>query len=187
MFYRHISSDIKLSLTIPQYATDIFYLIKKNQTWLKQRFNWSDTITSVTDVENFIKLELLKFQQSIGLHTTIFYKNKIAGVAGFTDIYSGIGQLEYWLSEEHADKGIMAASLKELIHVGFSNYTIDTIEMRCTENSCQQLPVELNFEQKCKALSMTGMDALKSHTVYYIERKQFFAHVNRQQHHELCT
>lgn len=190
MFYRKISNDIKMSLTIPQYATNIFNLIEKNQDWLKQWLSWPDNITSVTDVENFIKIELLKFQQNTGLHTTIFYQNKIAGVLGFNDIHNGIARAGCWLSREHNGKGIMTRCLKELIHQGFSNYAIDKIEIHCADEnlSSQRISARLNFKQTGQILNADNIGGIfVDHVIYQLEKESFYAYFKKKQYSELCV
>ena len=80
MFFRQIDSNIKLSLSIPQYAADLFQLIQKNKDFLKQWLPWLDGVQEVFDTGEFIELQLHKFQQGEALHITIFYQDKIAGV-----------------------------------------------------------------------------------------------------------
>ena len=55
MFYRKITNEVTLSLTIPQYAQPLFSLIEAHRNWLGQWLTWPETVQSPTDVENFIK------------------------------------------------------------------------------------------------------------------------------------
>ncbi len=135
MFYRKISNNIKLSLTVPQYATRIFTLIDNNREWLSKWLYWPDSVNTSVDVENFIKAELIKFQQGTGVHTTIFYENNIVGVIGFNDIHNHIGRAGYWLSQTHSGKGIMTKCLNELIQLGFSYYPINEVQVHCSEHN----------------------------------------------------
>lgn len=178
MFYRKISDDIKISLTIPQYAHPIFDTIEENRAWLKQWLTWPDMVQSPTDVENFIKTELLKFQQKTGLHTTIFYKEKVAGVLGFNDIHHGIGRAGYWLSKSCTGKGIITACLKELIHLGFSHYPIERIEIHCAESNIasRSVPMRLNFELTNEILNAEEInEQWVNHTVYSLIKADFYA------------
>ena len=177
MFYRKISDEITISLTIPQYARPIFDIIEKNRTWLKRWLHWPDIVQSPTDVENFIKAELLKFQQKTGLHTTIFYKGNIVGVLGFNDINQGIGRAGYWLSEEHTKKGIMTTCLKELIHLGFTHYPIKRIEVHCAEENLDSraIPMRLGFEQTGEVLKAEEVNEKPlNHVIYTLQKADFY-------------
>ena len=79
MFFREIDRDIKLSLSIPQYAEELFQLTNNNRDFLKQWLPWLDNVKESSDTRKFIELQLLKFQQGKALHVTIFYQDRIAG------------------------------------------------------------------------------------------------------------
>ena len=179
MFYRKITNDITIGLTVPPYAEPIFKLIDLNRMWLRQWLSWLDTSgQTVTDTENFIKTELLKFQQSTGLHTTIFYQDKIVGVLGFNDIHHGIGRAGYWLNQAHTGKGIMTRCLHELIHIGFKYYPIGSVEIHCAEGNTasQSLSRRLNFVETgrvANAENLYGLDV--NHIILTLKKQDFHA------------
>ena len=152
MFFRQINDKIKLSLSIPQYAEELFKLTDKNRNFLKQWLPWLDKIQQPSDTKQFLEHQLLRFQRSQALHVTIFYQNKIAGVAGFNliDKDNNIGYLGYWLGQEYNGKGIMTKSVRELIEVGFSYYYLQRIDIRCAveNNRSRAIPKRLNFQQE---------------------------------------
>ena len=110
MFFRQINEDIKLSLSIPQYSEELFTLIDKNRSFLKQWLAWLDNVKDKSDTKKFLESQLLKFQQGRGLHSTIFYQNRIAGVVGYNQIDrdNDIGYVGYWLAEDYNGRGIIA-------------------------------------------------------------------------------
>ncbi|GAB4549088.1 MAG: GNAT family protein [Pleurocapsa sp.] len=152
MFFREIDRDLKLSLSIPQYAEELFKLTDKNRDFLKQWLPWLDNIQKVSDTQEFIELQLLKFQQKKALHITIFYQNQIVGVLGFNqiDTVNGIGYIGYWLGEEYNGKGIMTKSVQELVEIGHSYYSFNRIDIRCAvENSrSRAIPERLGFKNE---------------------------------------
>ena len=160
MFFRHIDDELKLSLSIPQYANELFKLTDRNRDFLKQWLPWLDTIKEPSDTKQFLEHQLLRFGRfPIGkasltqaLHVTIFYRNQIAGVVGFNliDKDNNIGHLGYWLGEEYNGKGIMTKSVREVIKVGFDYYSLQRIDVRCAVGNSRSraIPQRLNFQQE---------------------------------------
>ncbi|MEM8831909.1 MAG: GNAT family N-acetyltransferase [Cyanobacteria bacterium P01_G01_bin.19] len=152
MFFREIDRDIKLSLSIPQYAEELFELTDKNRDFLKQWLPWLDKTQKVADTREFLESQLPRFQKGQALHITIFYRERIAGVVGFNQIDSinNIGYVGYWLGEEYNGKGIMTKSVKELIEIGYGYYSLNRIDIRCAvENSrSRAIPERLKFKNE---------------------------------------
>lgn len=152
MFFRQVDDKIRLSLSIPQYAMEMFELTNKNRVFLKQWLPWLDKINKPVDTKRFLECQLLKFQQSEALHITILYENKIAGVLGFNQIDEAnrIGHIGYWLGQEYNGKGIMTKSVRELIEVGFEYYSLERVDIRCAvkNNRSRAIPERLNFQQE---------------------------------------
>lgn len=152
MFFRHINNEIKLSLSIPQYAVELFELTDRNREFLRQWLPWLDTVTSASDTKEFIETQLLRFQQSEALHITIFYRDRIAGVLGYNriDQVNSIGYIGYWLAREYNGKGIMRDSVKDIIDLGFKYYSLNRIEIRCAvdNHKSRVIPESLGFQQE---------------------------------------
>ena len=68
MFFRNLNDEVKLSLSIPQYAEELFELIDKNRGFLKQWLPWLDSVTKPSDTKSFIETQLLRFQKGEALH-----------------------------------------------------------------------------------------------------------------------
>ena len=149
MFFRQVSNEIELSLSIPQYAEELFKLSDRNRNFLKEWLPWLDRITQESDTKDFLEAQLLKFQQGEALHVTIFYQNKLAGVVGYNEIdrANKIGYLGYWLGREYNGKGIMTQSVRELIEIGFDYYAFNRIDLRCAvaNSRSRAIPERLGF------------------------------------------
>lgn len=129
MFYRTINEKTKLSLTIPQYAEELFALTNRNRAFLKQWLPWLDNVKSAEDTKSFCLHNLNLFKEGKALHLTIFHEDKIAGVLGYNDIDQAnkIGYIGYWLGEEFNGKGIMTASVKDLTSLGQEFYGLQKL------------------------------------------------------------
>ena len=152
MFFRQINQDLKLSLSIPQYAAELFELTDRNRVFLQQWLPWLDGIQKPIDTEKFLSAQLHRFQRGEALCVTIFYQGKIAGVVGYNQIDrdNNIGHIGYWLGQEYNGRGIMTESVKDLITVGKEYYHLNRIDIRCAvENSrSRKIPERLGFKQE---------------------------------------
>ncbi|MDJ0636866.1 MAG: GNAT family N-acetyltransferase [Xenococcaceae cyanobacterium MO_188.B29] len=170
MFFREIDRDIKLSLSIPQYAEELFQLTNNNRDFLKQWLPWLDNVRESSDTREFIELQLLKFQQGKALPVTIFYQERIAGVLGYLiDRANNIGYIGYWLGQEYNGKGIMTTSVRELIEIGYMYYALDRIEIRCAvENTrSRAIPERLGFKNEGTIRHAAKVDdRYQDHVVY---------------------
>ena len=177
MFFRHISDEVKLSLSIPQYADELFGLTDGNRDFLKQWLPWLDSVTKPSDTRNFLETQLLRFQRGEALHVTIFYLDKIAGVLGYNriDQVNGIGYPGYWLAREYNGKGIMRESVKDLIELGFRYYSLNRIEIRCAveNHKSRAIPSHLGFQQEGIIRGAEKVyDRYLDHVVYGLLRQE---------------
>lgn len=131
MYCRIINEEIKVALSIPQYAEQLYELTDKNREYLKEWLPWLDSIKEASDTKEFIRVQLDRFGKGNALNQTIFYHEKIAGVVGFNfiDQANEIGHLGYWLGKEYTGKGIMTLVTSDLIKFGFNEFPIQKIEI----------------------------------------------------------
>ena len=56
----------------------------------------------------------------------------------------------YWLAQEYNGKGIMTQSVRDLIRLGFDDYSLGRVEIRCAvENrKSRAIPERLGFKQE---------------------------------------
>lgn len=178
MYFRKINNDLKVSLTISQYANEIFCLIDNNRYFFKQWLPWIDKTKTVKDTKEFIQTQLSLFQKGLALHETIFYKNKIVGVLALNkiDIKNDIAYIGYWLAKDYNNKGIMIACVKNLIKLSFEYYDIDKIEIRCAikNKKSQNIPIQIGFK-KSKILEKVELvnGRYLDHIVYELKKEEF--------------
>ncbi len=152
MFYRKIDDELYLSLSVPQYAEELFALVDTNRRFLRQWLPWVDSTKYSSDTESFIREQLQNFCNDKALHLSILHREKIVGVLGYNtlDKTNDLGIIGYWLGEDYNGKGIMTSSVQELISVGFRYYSLNRIEIHCaTENiKSRAIPERLGFTQE---------------------------------------
>lgn len=149
MFSRHLSDQIRTSLTLPQFAEEIFALTDRNRAFLRTWLPWLDETMSVEDTRSFLAHQLQRYAKGESLHVTIFHEDKVAGVAGFNSIDrdNRIGYIGYWLGEEFNGRGIMTAVVRDLIAIGRDYYSLQKIDIRCATGNkrSRAIPERLDF------------------------------------------
>jgi ribosomal-protein-serine acetyltransferase len=152
MFFRQLSDDLQISLSIPQYAEEMFALIDQNREFLKQWLPWLDSAQTPADTVEFLTAELARFQKGVGLHATIFYQGKLAGAVGYNQIDSrhNIGVIGYWLAADYNGKGIMTQSVKDLLLIGQQYYSLKQQEIHCAVDNIKSRAIaeRLGFQQE---------------------------------------
>ena len=152
MLSRILTDKIRVSLSIPQYATELYKLTDRNRAFLRQWLPWLDNISAEQDTCSFLKMQLQRFGRGEALHLTIFYEDEVAGVAGFNEIDStnGIGYIGYWLGQSFNGRGIMTTVVRDLIGIGEEFYGLQKFDIRCaTGNSrSRAIPERLGFSHE---------------------------------------
>jgi len=152
MFSRVLTDSLRISLSIPQFADELFALTDRNRPFLRRWLPWLDGTMTPEDTRQFLALQVQKFARGESLHVTIFSNESIAGVAGFNslDRTNGIGSIGYWLGEEFTGKGIMTTVVRDLIEVGRSYDSLQKVDIRCaTGNSrSRAIPERLGFSHE---------------------------------------
>jgi ribosomal-protein-serine acetyltransferase len=187
MFYREIESDLKLALSIPQFAEEMFALTDKNREYLKQWLPWLDKVVKVSDTASFISLQLKRFGEGKAIHLSILYKEKIVGVVAYNiiDQENGIAKVGYWLGEEYTGKGIMIKAVNELLYIGFEYWPIQKVEIQCAENNIKSLaiPVKLGFTNEGLIRRTAKVNSeYQNHFVLGLLKEEYFA--NHKLHHQ---
>ncbi|TCS94751.1 GNAT family N-acetyltransferase [Hazenella coriacea] len=152
MFSYFIDDELSLVLLQKKDAPVIYQLIDKNRSHLREWLPWVDSTKSVEDSVTVIQMWLQSFANEDGFSTGISYKGEIVGIIGFHKICqrnrsSSIG---YWLSKDAQGKGIMTRACRALIEIGFREYDLHRIEIRCGEENHKSrlIPERLGFKQE---------------------------------------
>ena len=178
MFFRKLNQEIKLSLTISQYADEIFTLIDENRDHLKQWMPWLDSVKKVEDTRQFVDLQLSKFQKGEALHETIFYQNRVVGVLGFNRINSQnkVGLIGYWLGKRLTGRGIVTLAVNDLIKLGFEYFSLQKVEIQCAvkNKKSRAIPERLGFKNEgvIRQAELVAGNYL-DHVVYGLLKQEF--------------
>lgn len=146
----HINKDVTLELLSLNHRDELFALIDANREYLRAWLPWLDGNTSPADTEEFIKAATLQYEAGMGPQYAIFHRSDLCGVCGFheMDHNNRVGSIGYWIGQEYSGKGIMTQSVKTLIEVGFTQYKLNRIEIRCAveNHKSRAIPERLGFQ-----------------------------------------
>ena len=152
MFYRKLSEELEIRLTIPNFAGELYALTDRNRAYLRKWLPWLDHVKGILDTQAFIEKQLQNFADSKALHVTIFYRTEIVGVAGYNslDHLNGIGYIGYWLGEEYTGRGIMTRVVEDLMQLGREYYDLQKGDIRwASQNSkSRAIPQRLGFQHE---------------------------------------
>lgn len=128
-----IDDDLTLRRLDERDATELFALVDKNRTYLRQWLPWLDSNTSVNETLQFIKAVRQQEESGLGFQTAIWFKGRIAGVIGFhpIDWMNKVVEIGYWLSEQHQGLGIVTKSCHALVNFAFDKYKLHRVQIRC--------------------------------------------------------
>lgn len=150
MFYRQISDELKLALTIPAFAEELFALTDQNREYLREWLPWLDFTRHVSDTHSFIASVMQGWAEGTQLHTTLFYQDKMVGVIGFNRIKASIqtGYVGYWLAQSANGKGLMTQATQAFLTLGFDELDLKKIEIACAvgNQKSRAIPERLGFK-----------------------------------------
>ena len=142
MFKLEIDDTLHLELTHPSHAQDAFCLTDKNRELFKTWLLWLDGVQSVEDTKTFINRTLERYAKQNYINCMVFHNNTLVGNVELS-IKKGYGikkgELGYWLGAESHGKGIMQKATAKMLEIGFEQYDLDKIMLKCAvknERSC---------------------------------------------------
>lgn len=144
-----VNENIQLRTLESGDAKELFDVMRKNDSHLRQWLGWLDDDKSVADVESYINGSRERLASKDGIDFAIFENNKMIGGIALhpIDLAHKKTSVMYWLDEGSQGKGTMLDSLKVVIAYVFDELKLNRIEISCAvENSkSSALPKKLGF------------------------------------------
>ncbi|AIF42818.1 GNAT family N-acetyltransferase [Virgibacillus sp. SK37] len=151
MFIQYINEEISLKLLERQDAKELFALVDKDRSYLREWLPWVDSMKQVEDYEPIIDMWLNQFSSHNGFQAGILYKGKLAGMVGFHGIDQANKKtsIGYWLANSYQGNGIMTIAVKALIEQAFNEYGLNRVEIQCGVDNIKSrsIPERLGFRQ----------------------------------------
>lgn len=144
-----MKSNAVIAKLTRDHAQDLYDLTWSNREYLREWLPWLDQIQSCDDTMKFIESTIKESSSGGAQNFAILYEGAICGVAGFHEINKEhrIGSIGYWLTQNHTGKGIVTEVTKELLNIGFNEFKLNKIEIRCAEGNIKSraIPERLGF------------------------------------------
>lgn len=149
-----MDNRVKQNIVLEQleiaHGQELYDLTEANRDYLREWLPWLDHIESSSDTKKFIESTIKESSAGGAPNFAVIYEGAICGVAGFHEINKQhkIGSIGYWLSQNHNGNGIITTAVKELLTIGFGEFNLNKIEIRCAEGNIKSraIPERLGFK-----------------------------------------
>ena len=135
-------------MPIIEEVEELFLLVDKNRSHLREFLGWVDYTLKVADSKKFIQENLPLWLQLKSLHLSIRHGKKLVGAVGFPqiDFVNHSAFIGYWLDEAHQGKGIMTKAIKALMVYGFEVLKLHRMQILCATHNKRSEKVALSLE-----------------------------------------
>lgn len=145
-----IDRNLSLKLRQTEDAEAFFKLVDLNRNHLRPWLPWVDSTLSPDDTKKFIQKCQDGFADKSMADFGIMLDGVWVGSGGFHTINtdSDWGEIGYWLSKEHTNKGIMTKCVKAIINYGFNEIGLHRIQIQCDWDNIPSklIPERLDFK-----------------------------------------
>jgi ribosomal-protein-serine acetyltransferase len=144
-----LSDQIILRTLNKSDAGELYLLIDRNRTHLREWLPWVDASTRIEHAQQFIEATQIQVDAGLGPVCGIFVNNDLQGVCGFHpyDSLSHSITLGYWLAKEFCGKNITTMCAKTLIHFAFESLRVNKVYLNAgVENwASRRIATKLNM------------------------------------------
>lgn len=130
-------------------APALFQLLQEESAYLSTSLPWVKFPSTLTEAQKMTWEQQLFNQGGQRITTYIRYQQALVGMIGFIriDKKHHLGEMGYWLAEQHQGTGIMTNCCKRLLQYGFEYLELNRIELRINpENKrSMKIPQRLHF------------------------------------------
>lgn len=171
-----VENNLELEDLKPEFAGELYNLVDKNRTRLREFLGWLDNMNSTEDETRFIN----EINNEIITSFAIKFENKIIGTIDFHDFEESddekVADIGYWIDFDFEGKGIVGKCCKTLIKYGFDELKLSRIFIHCdvrntkSENVAKNAGFEFVKEIKDK-YNLYGV--LSDAKEYVLERENY--------------
>ena len=144
-----VDDDVRLQAVVEANTDEMFRLVDRNRTYLREWLPWLDANRSAEDSRSFIRDSNTRASEGAGLVTAIFFRDQICGVAGFNwiDAANRACEIGYWISEDHQGRGIVTRSVRSLVGFAFDQKQLNRVTMPVAVGNTKSrgIPERLGF------------------------------------------
>jgi len=114
-------------------AKKMFEAVDANREYLREWLEWVDETKSHEDSMKTFEEREPRVQEGKTIQYAIYLGKELIGTIALFDIDENnkTGEIGYWLSKEHASKGLTTEALRILEYEAFENLGINRIQIKC--------------------------------------------------------
>lgn len=137
MLSYRIDEDLELAIPRIKDAEALYDAIASSRESLRRYLPWVDHVKQAEDEIASIQHDRQRFAADEGLDLLIWYQGQLAGKISFNgfDHLNEEADVGYWLAEAFRGQGLMTRSLEKMFEIGFEEYDLHRIVVRCATDN----------------------------------------------------
>jgi ribosomal-protein-serine acetyltransferase len=150
MFRETVRDGVFVRLLEERHAPEVFAVVDRERTYLREWLPWVDLTTEVEYTRNFIKTSLEQFACNDGFAGGIWAGEEFIGGIGThkIDWLNRKVEIGYWIAQRFQGRGIVTDACRTVIDYAFQEWKLNRAEIHCApgnEKSCA-IPKRLGFQ-----------------------------------------
>jgi ribosomal-protein-serine acetyltransferase len=137
MFRAHVRENVYLQLLEERHAAEVFALVDRDRTYLREWLPWVDATQAQDDTLSFIRSALEQFASNKGFAAGIWFDRQFCGVVG-THQFDWLNrkvEVGYWLGRSLQGKGIMTAACRTVVTHLFEEIDLNRVAIHCAHGN----------------------------------------------------
>ena len=124
-------------------AEELFRLVEKNRSRLREWLPWLDSTKTVEDTHRFIAESLNSHAKGTIFLNAIIIKDQIVGLVEIRLISkeNNAAEIGYWLDSDAGGKGILTCAVAELMKMAFERMGVHRIQIRAATGNVKSCAV----------------------------------------------
>ena len=147
-----VDDDVELRLWNESDAEELFALVDRNRSYLREWLPWLDITRSVEDERGFIRRVRKNFADGIGMETGIWVDGTLTGTISFhtSKVENRSTQIGYWISADAQGQGLITRCCKAMLDYAFEKGDFDKAEIHVARGNrkSRAIPERLGFEEE---------------------------------------
>lgn len=129
---------------------ELFALVDRNRTYLRQWLPWLDLTRTADDSRAFFRRQETRADVGLSMLYGIEYQGELCGIPGFRgiDAVNRNCEIAYWVSEDRQGRGFVTRCVRALIAYAFTTMIRVTIPVAVDNHKSRAIPERLGFERE---------------------------------------
>lgn len=160
---------------------ELFTLVDRNRTYLRQWLDFLDATQTPRDTRNFIEAMIELHARTRACTCALRVHGDIVGVIAhyYIDWQNRYAHLGYWLAEDRQGRGLMTRACAAFVEHSFTELDLNRVELTCASGNIrsQAVAVRLGFiHEGMRRESEWLYDRFLDHELYGLLRAEWQSH-----------